>query len=118
MSSGVDASEVDKGLDNLGDRFLAALGMYCETAAQTLETKAKTNRPWTDRSSRARQSLKGSSEIEEGRIGSITLAQGVDYGLWLELAHEKQYAIVEPTIRLDSNEVVEGLRNLVDNLEV
>lgn len=117
MSSFND-DEVQVGLENLDMKMVAAFGIYCETAAKKLETYAKKNRPWTDRSSRARETLTGTSELLGGTSARVVLAHGVDYGVWLELAHEKKYAIVEPTVRLQSNEILKGLENFVDKLEV
>lgn len=110
-----DDSELEKGLAELELKFQPAFAMYCETAAAKLETEAKKNRPWTDRTSRARETLKGTSEVSKDE-GLIVLAHGVDYGVWLELAHEKKYAIVEPTVRLKSNEVFKGLEGFIDKI--
>lgn len=115
MEFSFNSDELDKNLNIFSERLDAALLMYGQTAAKGLESKAKQNRPWTDRTSRARQGLTGSI----GKTGDnirIVLAHTVDYGLWLELAHEKKYAIVEPTVRLDANEVIMGMNNLLDKV--
>ena len=93
----------------------AALKMFAETAATSLESQAKGNRPWTDRTSRAREGLTGSSEVSGTKV-QIVLAHTVDYGVWLELAHEKNWAIVEPTVRLESEHILAGLEHLFDKL--
>lgn len=116
FSMSVDTSEVDKGLLELQEKALAAVDIYGKTAAAKLEGKAKANRPWTDRTSRARQGLTGSSEMTAEGL-TVILAHTVDYGVWLELAHEKKYAIVEPTVRLDSNELVQGLVGLIEKIK-
>lgn len=116
MSSSIrfDFSDLNEGLDRML-KADAALGMYCNTKAQEFERYAKTNRPWTDRTNMARQTLKGSSQ--KMPFGwRIQLAHGVDYGVWLELAHEKRFAIVEPTIRLQSPNVIKGMNTLFNNL--
>lgn len=106
-----DFSGLDKGLEKLA-LVEPLLHMYCETKALQFESYAKENRPWTDRTNMARQTLKG--EVEKKSFGfRITLSYGVDYGLWLELANEKKYAIVEPTIRLKSPEVIKGMESLL-----
>lgn len=116
MSSSIrfDFSDLNKGLDRML-KVDAALGMYCNTKAQEFESYAKENRPWTDRTNMARQTLKGSSK--KMPFGwRIQLAHGVDYGVWLELANEKQYAIVEPTIRIKSPEVIKGMNTLFSKI--
>lgn len=111
-----DDSNLQEGLDEFDIKMQAALDIYCKTAAQQLQDEAVRNRPWTDRSNRARDSLRGTSEVD-GTKARIVLSQGVDYGLWLELAHEKKYAIVEPTIRLKGNKVIKGLEHFFKRLK-
>ena len=116
MSSSMtfDFSSLDKGLEKML-KTDAALGMYCDTKAQEFQDYAKSNRPWTDRTNQARQTLKG--EAKKMPFGwRIQLSHGVDYGLWLELANEKQYAIVEPTIRLKSPDVIKGMNTLFSRI--
>ena len=117
MNLDIDTSEVDKNLEQYLVKSLAAIDMYSKTAAASLETYAKRNRPWTDRTNRARQGLTGSNEMTATSV-RVVLAHTVDYGLWLELAHEKKYAIVEPTVRLKSNEIVNGMNLLLDRIKL
>ena len=44
----------------------------------------------------------------------MTLAHGKDYGIWLELANEKNFAIIEPTLRYSGPEVVEELQGIFE----
>jgi hypothetical protein len=52
--------------------------------AEDMENYAKANAPWTDRTGDARERLHATVE-ETGPIGTIVLAHGVDYGIWLEV---------------------------------
>lgn len=65
--------------------------------AGTMERYAKFNAPWTDRTGHARQSLHGGVDIR-GDQQVLYLSHGVEYGIWLELAHGGNYAIVRPTV--------------------
>lgn len=115
MAGGIrfDMSNLEAGLDAL--MRPAAIRMYAETQASRLEGHAKENRPWTDRTGDARKRLTGYvTDIPTGY--RINLAHGVDYGIWLELAHEKRFAILEPTIRLRGPDVVRGMQGLLDRL--
>ena len=115
MGFKVDASKVFSGLSNLSYRMDDAFRMYAETSAKKLEGYTKQNRPWTDRTNRARLGLTSYVKpIEKGY--RIVLAHTVDYGLWLELAMEKRFAILEPTVRLKGPEVLEGMKKLMDRL--
>ena len=117
MEFNFDSKEVESNLSEFGDKAIAALAMYSQTAASYLESQAKENRPWTDRTGHARQGLTGSYEVEPSEI-SIVLAHTVDYGLWLELAHEKNYAIVDPTVTLHKDSIIQGLQGLFDKIKV
>ena len=109
----VDTSSLDAGLDNL--IAPAVFRMYAETQAKNLEGDAKEHRPWTDRTGDARKRLNGYvTEIPNGY--RINLAHGVDYGIWLELAMEKRFAILEPTVRLQGPEVLRGMNRLLNEL--
>lgn len=63
-----------------------------EQAAEA-EAWMKANAPWQDRTGAARAGL---TATVEGN--AITLAHGVDYGLWLEIANQGKYAIIAPAI--------------------
>lgn len=65
--------------------------------AGQLESYAKLNAPWTDRTGHARQSLHGGVESAGNEL-VLYLSHGVEYGKWLELAHGGNYAIVRPTV--------------------
>ena len=65
--------------------------------AGTMEGYAKSHAPWTDRTGHARQSLHGGVDVQ-GDQQVLYLSHGVEYGIWLELAHDGNYAIVRPTV--------------------
>jgi len=108
-----DFSEIYKSLDALPDRLETALQKYGDTTARQLEAEAKKNRKWIDRTAHARQRLQGGSELRPGKL-IIYLQHGVDYGVYLEFAHEKKYAIVYPTLRREAPRVMNGLRGVMN----
>lgn len=112
----MDMSKLESGLNDLMGKSEAAIRMYGETAALRLQNYARDKAPWTDRTGHARQRLTGkSAKVTNGY--KITLAQGVDYGIWLELAHEKRFAIIQPTILANSNEIMTGFNKLLERLD-
>lgn len=111
----MDMSKLEAGLNAFMGKSEAALRMYAETAALKLQNYMRDNAPWTDRTGHARQRLTGTvTKVTNGY--KITLAHGVDYGIWLELAHEKRFAIIQPTILVNSNEVMTGFNKLLERL--
>lgn len=115
-SFSIDMGSILQGLSVTEDKAMVAVRMYAETAAAKLESYMKSNRPWTDRTGNAKARL--SASVQEVINGyRIALAHGVEYGLWLELANEKRYAIIQPTILSQSGEVMEGFENLISKLK-
>lgn len=110
-----DISSIVEGLKQLRLKTEAAILTYGNTQATKLESYAKQNAPWTDRTGDARRRLSCKCEKVDSGI-RLTLSHGVDYGLWLEIAKEKRYAIIEPTIRLKSQDVMAGFANLMEGL--
>lgn len=103
------------GLSSFATRADMAVRMYAETASKKLESSAKTGAKWTDRTGAARNRLNSYVQPQPTKI-RIVLAHGVDYGIWLELAHEKRYAIIQPTIDLKSVEIFAGLDKLFERI--
>lgn len=65
------------------ERKKAGMSLLCTNIAQELESEAKSNAAWTDRTGHARQGLTGESK-SRGNNHTISLAHGVDYGEILE----------------------------------
>ena len=102
-----------KNLETKSKRSRVEVRMYAETVAKLLEKDAKQRAPWTDRTGQARQRLSAYvTEIQPG-ICMVTLAHGVDYGVFLELAHEKRFATIMPTIQRLSPEIMKGFKVLI-----
>lgn len=82
---------------NFLERKKAGLYALLQNWAGQLEGYAKEHAPWTDRTGHARQSLHAGVE-EQGDELILYLSHGVEYGIWLEVAHGGNYAIVRPTV--------------------
>lgn len=90
----------------------AAIGVYADTAAKTMEGYAKENAKWTDRTGNARNSILGEFGWK-GNKAVITLSGNMEYSVYLELANGKKYAILSPTIQKYSTEILRGYQRLV-----
>lgn len=119
MSSGFDI-DMESFFNRLAiteTKIQAAIRKYAETSAEKIEDYAKTNAKWENRTGDARRRMKGDAlPVSTGY--KIRLAHGVSYGKWLELAHERKYAIIEESIRVvGTEEVMPGFTNLLDKLK-
>lgn len=113
-----NSSTLSRNLDRMAERLGAVILMYSATKAQEIQYKMKVNRPWTDRTGMAKALLSAKVSQPDKNTIRITLAHGVSYGIWLELAHGKNYAIIEPTIREEGPRIVEDLDNLMSRLSL
>ena len=111
-----DLSGMISGLADCESKADIAIRMLAEQGALQLQSSARENRKWTDRTGHARQRLTGYvGKIPDGY--RITLAHGVDYGIWLELAHEKRFAIIPQTIEyVGTFEIMPGFERLIERL--
>lgn len=111
-------SNLSKNLDNMSLKLGAVVLMYAATKASEIEAKMKLNRPWTDRTGMAKATLSAKVSQPKETMVRITLAHGVDYGIWLELANEKNYAIIAPTIDEEGPRVISDLNDLMSKLKL
>lgn len=110
-------STLSKNLGVASEKIGAAVLMYSATKAKAIEADMKVNRPWTDRTGMAKMTLNAKVSQPDPTTVRITLAHGVDYGLWLELANEKNYAIIAPTVRKEGPNIVANLGNLMSKIK-
>ena len=113
-----DSSTLKKNLDKMSVKLGAVLLMYSATKASELQAKMKLNRPWTDRTNMAKTLLNAKVSQPNKNTVRITLTHGVDYGIWLELANEKKYAIIAPTVRDEGPRIIEDMNNLMTKLKL
>lgn len=113
----IDVSKVLKGITDFDDAFDKALMVFAQSGAQKMERYVRRYRKWKDRTGRARQSLKGSAfRIENGY--RIQIAHGVYYGIYLEYAHERKYAILERAItKVGMGQIMPAFHNFLDAIE-
>ena len=116
MSFRLDASGLLDGLSMFESKADAAFRAYADTSALKLQNSARKNARWTDRTGHARQRLTGDALVVSNGY-KLRLAHGVDYGIWLELAHEKRFAIIMETIELlGPSEIIPGFEHLLERL--
>jgi hypothetical protein len=114
------AKQLSQGIDLFAVKVVAAVLMFAERESAELQNYMKSNAKWTDRTGHARQSL--TATVQKGIFSTkvvIKLAHGsnIPYGIYLELAHEKKYAIIQPTIQANQNQVMQDLQYLFNRLK-
>lgn len=113
----LDTSKLEKGLKSFESKALAAIEMKVSTQyVPKLRENAQLNARWENQTGEARRRLNSSYETVANGF-NLVLAHGVDYGIWLELAHEKRYAIILETIEyVGTFDILPDLQNFIDKL--
>lgn len=112
----VEAKEVRANLGNIEQKTRAAIYATMEAHAKQMESYAKRNRPWTDRTTHARQRLKGYAEKHD-TVLRVGIAHGVEYGKSLELDHEKRYAILKPTLDTFASRIMGDFKHFLKRVK-
>lgn len=112
----MDFSKLSDSLSELNDKTKLAIDAFADTGAKKLEAYARENARWQNRTGHARQRLSG-DYIEVVNGIKLRLAHGVDYGKWLELAHEKKYSIIPETIeKVGEQEIMPSFEKFMEKL--
>ena len=113
-----DMKEFEESITFIQTRFQTSILILCEVAAAKMEEYAKDEAIWIDRTSNARQKLTGQAYYVTMDQVQIAVSHQMDYGIWLELANEKNYAIVAPTVRDEGPRIVNDLNDLLSKLKL
>lgn len=87
-----------------------------EAGAERVETHAKLNAPWADRTGQARNGLIA-NVYEEGGEVVLELAHTAEHGQWLELIQNGRFAIIMPTLEALGPEILRAAGGGVMNTE-
>lgn len=116
MGVSIDGGSISTSLKNLRaaeKKLLSALEIVSKSASKQMEAYAKKNAKWTDRTGNARQSLSGDSYWADPKTLETVISHHVDYGVWLELAHGRKYAILEEALQSAVPELIQSYKTLV-----
>lgn len=110
----LDASSLFKGLADLEEKSIKATKLYADTAGHKMinDAKLKKNSKWEDRTGNSRQTM----DYEITRLGTITrinLRGNTPHFKFLELCHEKKWAVLFPTIQKWSGTVLKGWAKVI-----
>lgn len=108
----VNVSDVLNNLSGIQTRIQAAAKVYGDTAAAQLEAEAKSNAPWNDITGNSRQTIQGDCQML-GNVARISISGFTPQFKFLELAHEKKWAILNPTIMKNASKIAEGFKKII-----
>src|SRR5471030_2180724 len=107
MGLNFNIESVLSGLAEFEIKSRAVIGLYGDTAGKKLETEAKTNGPWTDRTGLSRKTIEGGKQWQ-GEKCVVYVAGNTEQFPYLELANDKKYATLQPAVNKLSPEILRG----------
>ena len=107
-------AQVLRNLNRWAKEKRAGIEVVGKITAQEMAQYSKSTARWTDRTANARQGLKGGSLWRNTVQMIIYIAHRVSYGVFLELAHEKRFAILQPTVNRFKNSVLAKLKRIMN----
>jgi len=100
-------------LDRWRDKRMAGVQGVGTIIAAEAAKKSKANRPWKDHTHHAKQGLYGKVRREDTKF-IIEHGHRVDYGVWLELARDGKYAILEKTLNELKPEFLSRVKQIME----
>lgn len=114
----IQLDELDYNLRNFDARAAKAIKATLDFQAAKSETRMRTEAPWTDRTTNARNGLFATVITKNpGSAWMLLLSHSVSYGIWLEVMNSGQYAAVRPEFLKASREVMKRLSRLFERME-
>ncbi len=109
-----DISGITKGLAEFDAKAKAVSKIYAETAGEKMvaDAKLKKNAKWEDGTGNSRQTMDKNIVIK-GNTTQIQLRGNTSHFKYLELCHEKKWAVLWPTIQKWSGEVLKGWAKVI-----
>jgi len=104
--------EMQTNIRKYGEAARFAVVQVAQYWQPVIETFAKNNAPWTDRSANARQSLEAwVDDLSEDTV-KLYLSHGMTYGIFLETRWAGRYAIIWPTLEQHLEPIAQMLRGI------
>lgn len=108
-----DTKEFNDKIKTFNATMQAELKVVGSTISKNMQTYAKANHPWTNRTKSAQNKLKGEYKVTENDL-DISIKHGVYYGYYLETRRDfnDKYKILEEA----RNSEVDNFRGMIQNL--
>lgn len=108
-----DTGDLECNLKKLPGDINKRLDTVFDYNSQWGTTWMKLNAPWTDDTGAARASLIAVAASQQSQH-TITVAHGVSYGIWLEVANSGKFAILGPAMRIIGANVMKSMQGMLD----
>lgn len=106
---------IPRNMEEMGAKLESALWATMQYWSPRVQSFARANAPWTDRTGNARQGL-FAKPTRSARRHRITVFHSVPYGIWLEVAHSGTYQIIMPTVQNMGPQVMRSVQQIIGRL--
>lgn len=111
-SKGIEI-KIDIDLEKIAAEHMDKVQNIADKYSVKMESYAKKNAPWTDRTTNARNSIQGVRKDNDGEV-ALGVRGNVSYFKYLEFAHGKKWAILKPTVDKFTPEIIDELKKIGD----
>lgn len=102
-------------LNSINTATIENIAAGCESVAEEMESYAKANAPWQDRTGNARRTLEGFTVREADRV-AVGVCGNMPYSPHLETGFHGRFAILVPTVDAYSGSMIDRVRSAVVDL--
>lgn len=110
-----DDRRLRRNVRNLNRNVRRNISAITDRRAAITTTNLKTGARWTDRTGAARAGLVA-IPIHGRTYEEIFMAYSVTYGIWLEVAHDRKYAIITPMMRIAGEALLHDMQYMLDHM--
>ncbi len=116
MAAVIDTSALNRQLERIGRDIAPTIETVLMDIAGQMESDAKRDAPWTDRTGNARRTMKGFVATEDDTSLLVGIAGYMSYSPDLELRYGRRYAILVPTLDRYSPDIMNTIAGAVMSL--
>jgi hypothetical protein len=85
------------------------------TTAKNMTDYARKTARWQDRTGNAREGLNGGMFWETPEILKLFIAHSMEYGVFLELAHDRKYQILEESLNKFKDSWFNAIKKIIES---
>lgn len=110
-----EGGELKARIESLHAKTHEAIKITTDFHATEGSARMKTGAPWHDDTGAARAGLHTETQFPRDKY-IIVFAHSVDYGIWLEVSHDRKYEIIMPTVESVGHDLMQSLSHLFARL--
>lgn len=111
-----DDKQLKENLESFDSDFRTAFRAVTDRRAAVSTGWMKQNAPWTDRTGAARVGLMAWAD-HAATYEAINFAYSINYGIWLEVANNRRFSIIQPAMRIMGEAWMRDLQFLIDRMQ-